>query len=75
MHLFVLFVPFTTEVTDFPTLAYTWGLKKVLLSEKYPPPLPRRFKDHSAKQLLSNSIIAKSDSVPAPKVDYEYAYN
>ena len=38
MHLLALFVPFTTEVTDFPTLVYTWGLKKVPLSEEYPPP-------------------------------------
>ena len=75
MHLLALFVPFTTEVTYFPTLAYTWGLKKVLLSEEYPPPPPWVNKDQSAKQLLSNSIIAKGDSVPAPKVDYEYAYN
>ena len=37
MHLLALFVPFTTEVTDFPTIAYTWGLKKVPLSEEYPP--------------------------------------
>ena len=36
MHLLALFVPFTTELTDFSTLAYTWGLKKVPLSEEYP---------------------------------------
>ena len=63
MHLLALFVPFTTEVNDFPTFSYTWGLKKTPFWAEFPRIGDKTYPPSSSPGILMRTNQQNSYSV------------